>query len=387
MSRPVFHFCLAVLVSIIPAFSQNAGISGTSIEAATATPPPVAYVYVSTGTSQIAGYAANAAGHLTPVSGSPFKALGGGSMAVNGKYLFGLGPASNQTTIYSYSIAATGALKQVASLNAIKYNPEGAFGFIPFLFLDHTGQTLYDLVGDDDNNPYQAFRINPANGQLTFIWAGGENRGNSTPMSFIGNNRLAYASTQFYLDPYTYAFQRNSNGTLTEINNNAPLPLAKPGDVYLPIIAIANPSNHLAVAIYAEKGAPFGPQDGPELLATYTADTAGNLSTTSTYKNMPGVAVGNVNRLRMSPSGKLLAVAGSAGLQLFHYNGASPITKYTGLLVQGPVSMAYWDNSNHLYALGAGKLYVFTATTTSVKQAVGSPYSVRNPGSLIVQPK
>jgi hypothetical protein len=89
----------------------------------------------------------------------------------------------------------------------------------------------------------------------------------------------------------------------------------------------------------------------------------------------------------MSPSGKLLAVAGSAGAQLFHFNGASPITKYTGLLVSGPVSMAYWDNANHLYVLGSSKLYVFTATATSVTQAAGSPYTVKNPLALIVQPK
>ena len=30
----------------------------------------------------------------------------------------------------------------------------------------------------------------------------------------------------------------------------------------------------------------------------------------------------------MSPSGKLLAVAGNLGLQLFHFNGAAPI-RYT----------------------------------------------------------
>jgi hypothetical protein len=206
-------------------------------------------------------------------------------------------------------------------------------------------------------------------------------------MTFIGNNRLAYAATEFYLNPFIFGFERNSNGTITPINNDAPMPGAKAGDVYLPVFAIADPANHLAVAIYPEKGAPFGPQDGPELLAAYTADAAGNLSTNSTYKNMPGVAVGSVNRMRMSPSGKLLAVAGSTGLQLFHFNGASPITKYTGLLVSGPVSMTYWDNANHLYVLGGSKLYVFNATPTSVSQAAGSPYAVKNPTGLIVQPK
>jgi hypothetical protein len=36
----------------------------------------------------------------------------------------------------------------------------------------------------------------------------------------------------------------------------------------------------------------------------------------------------------MSPSGKLLAVAGTTGLQVFHFNGSNPIKPYTGLLTK-----------------------------------------------------
>ncbi|HEY6181900.1 MAG TPA: hypothetical protein VIW67_06610 [Terriglobales bacterium] len=46
---------------------------------------------------------------------------------------------------------------------------------------------------------------------------------------------------------------------------------------------------------------------------------------------MPTVAVGNVSDYRMSPSGKFLAVGGTGGLRIFHFNGANPITKLTGL--------------------------------------------------------
>ena len=41
---------------------------------------------------------------------------------------------------------------------------------------------------------------------------------------------------------------------------------------------------------------------------------------------MPSTAAGFIFGLGMSPSGKLLAVAGSGGLQVFHYKGGSPIT-------------------------------------------------------------
>jgi hypothetical protein len=81
---------------------------------------------------------------------------------------------------------------------------------------------------------------------------------------------------------------------------------------------------------------------------------------------------------RMSPSGKYLAVAGTSGLQVFHFNGAAPITKYTGLIVKDQVDQVFWDNSNHLYAIGysAQKLWVFTVTSSSVTQAPGSPHTI-----------
>jgi hypothetical protein len=91
----------------------------------------------------------------------------------------------------------------------------------------------------------------------------------------------------------------------------------------------------------------------------------------------------------MAPSGKLLAVAGTAGLQVFHFNGASPITHDTGLLTKDHVDQVFWDNDNHLYAIsqGAGKLFVFTVTPTSANQATGSPYTISNPLDLAVQPR
>jgi hypothetical protein len=49
----------------------------------------------------------------------------------------------------------------------------------------------------------------------------------------------------------------------------------------------------------------------------------------------------------------------------------------------------FWDNANHLYAISdtAGKLYVFTVTSTGVTQAPGSPHSIATSQSIIVLPK
>jgi outer membrane protein assembly factor BamB len=104
---------------------------------------------------------------------------------------------------------------------------------------------------------------------------------------------------------------------------------------------------------------------------------------------MPKTQVTAITDFWMSPSGKLLAVAGTTGLQVFHFNGANPITTYTGLLTKNEIDQVFWDNNNHLYAVSrpTGKLYVFTVTPTSHSQAPGSPYTITNPQNLIVLPK
>jgi hypothetical protein len=91
----------------------------------------------------------------------------------------------------------------------------------------------------------------------------------------------------------------------------------------------------------------------------------------------------------MSPSGKLLAVGGTEGLEIFHFNGSKPITSYTGILKKDEINQFFWDNHNHLYEISwsADKLYVFTVTPTSYSEAPGSPYAVSQPQNVIVQPE
>jgi hypothetical protein len=101
----------------------------------------------------------------------------------------------------------------------------------------------------------------------------------------------------------------------------------------------------------------------------------------------------NPGLLSMSPSGKLLAVGGAPGLQIFHFNGADPITSYSGVLLPSVlIDAMYWDNSNHLYAISyqSQELYVLTVTSSTISQAAGSPYKVNlasDQYGLIVVPK
>jgi hypothetical protein len=123
-------------------------------------------------------------------------------------------------------------------------------------------------------------------------------------------------------------------------------------------------------------------------LASYTVDPAtGDIQSTNTWDNMPTPDV-NVDSLSFSPSGTLLAVSGY-GVQIFHFNGADPITPYTpALLPKNIIDGIAWDNNNHLYVndFTDASIHVFTVTPTSFSEAPGSPYPIPHYGSNYIRP-
>jgi hypothetical protein len=352
---------------------------------------PVAFVYVSSNpnnssTNEINAYAASTDGRLTPVTGSPF-ANDVTSMAVNAKYLFG--STRNGIYVSTIRIEPDGSLEWRGRTDIVQFNPDDCGASGP-LFLDRTSSSLYDTEfrSDCSNNSYQSFGIDQT-GALHNLGATSGDAWLSLPATFIGNNVYAYSAvclsnTYWEINGYK---RSSSNGALSSINISAPTPTAKAGDFWCPSLTAADPTNHVAITLQAVDQN-FNP-DGPARLATYTADNSGNLSTTSTLQNMPQSAVGAVNDIRMAPRGTLLAVAGTSGLQVFHFNGSNPLTPDTGLLTKDPIDHTFWDNDHHLYAISqnAGRLYVFTVTSSSAAQAPGSPYTISHPQNIAVQPK
>jgi hypothetical protein len=148
----------------------SAQLPSTQNGAAQTTTSPNAYVYVisnpSTSTYELDGYSADSTGALTHLAGSPFwktnKTLL--AMANTSHWLF----VSDGTYIYSFSIASSGALKQVSSVNAAQhYGFSGLTGV--YLLLDHTGSTLYALAEDGvGDNEFQFFSKNSTTGALTY---------------------------------------------------------------------------------------------------------------------------------------------------------------------------------------------------------------------------
>ncbi len=364
------------------------------------TSSPVAYVYVSRPT-HVDGFAASSSGKLTPVPGSPFAKIGLSHMSVTRKFLFGAGNNGGPDcsgpdpvcswSIYTYSIGSNGALKQASVINPYKYSPNECYAAGPTQ-LDYTGATLYnDAYNCDGDDQYlQAFKIE-ANGDLQFVATQDignvESEGFLSPVVLLGNNKYAYETG---CDGYGPSFQvigqkRESNGALVNTGIIADQPKGKtPEDIYCAEGVLAgDPTDHLAFVLQDTNNN----YAGPTVLASYRADSKGNLTTTSTYENMPASALTFVNAMSISPSGELLAVGG-AGFQLFHFNGGNPITHYTGLLQTGDYFIQFgWDSEHHLYALSRNKLYVYTVTPTSIKQAPGSPYSIPEASSVIVLSK
>ena len=369
----------------------------TAKSAATGSNSPVAYVYVSRPT-HVDGFAASASGKLTPVPGSPFSDISLSHMSVIRQFLFGAG--DDRQSIYSFAIASNGSIKKVSQIDTHSYNPpdNDCFDVGPTQ-IDFAHTTLYndDWNCDGDSQYIQSYKIEK-DGALQFLANSGGASEDYTmsPPVVLGTDQYLYV-TGFYgqgnAGGLIQAYKRQSNGSAELTPSGSYFPAtANPDDTYTPYpVLAADPSDHLAFAIQPETGS--GAPDGPIQLASYTAQANGNLTTTNTSEDMPTTDIDGIYVMSISPTGKLLAVGGGGqnnpgggnGFQLFHFNGASPITRDSGVLqTRYLIDQFGWDKSNHLYVLGGGYLFVYTVTPTSIEEAPGSPYSIPEASSVIV---
>ena len=120
-------------------------------------------------------------------------------------------------------------MQQLSLINATSYNPYGDGG-PGSVFLDHTGDTLYDddiyAYGTGDS-AYQAFSIDQSTGQLNFLQLGPDGGVNANvPLSFIANNLYAYGASCYEGSGNIFGYKRNSDGTLTALNIDPTIPAA-----------------------------------------------------------------------------------------------------------------------------------------------------------------
>jgi len=310
--------------------------------------------------------------------------------------------------IDAFKIGADGVLTPASQTNLDQFLPACASG--GRIFSDHAGRTLYQIEPNIDcaNKGVASFSVEQASGNLTYLGNVVAGRYLSNEISISGNDQFGYSALAGCMYPVVIPLVRASNGQLN-FNQNfqrpsppAPPPGAPPGAFvtgYVPGQSATDSSNHIVFAEYPCFGAggPSKPQ-----LATYTIDASGNLSTSDTYATMPtaDILTSVSAKLVISLSDKFLAVADYGGLEIYHFNGANPITTFTDVLTTDSISQIAWDKNDHLYAItgslpgppttppkNPNKLYVFTVTDNAVTQAPGSPYTIAFPSSLAVQPK
>ncbi|HUD66379.1 MAG TPA: hypothetical protein VMQ17_17460 [Candidatus Sulfotelmatobacter sp.] len=391
--------CAKLLRKLLISVSLSIATCALALQGQLAASPsaakPVAYVYISStpvsgSPNVINGFEASSTGQLTPVTGSPFQA-NDGVLSVNGNKLYGIN--SSATFLDGYSIAVDGGLTYLTSTDYALYNANGC-GFAGWVFSDRTGTDLYALNFDGDcaNNAYQSFRVNPSS-ELTYLGSGSGGAGSFSgvylPLTFLGNNKYGYEATNngcFYYQ--VWGFQRTNNGDLVDGGTGATLPSPPPGyRGYIADFTASDSTNHVAIAM--EPANPPGCSGASVQVGSFTADSNGNLSTTNTNSDMPPIAISYIDDMKISPSGKLLAVGGTGGLQILHFNGPNPPTNYSGLLTTDAITQMFWDDDQHLYAISpsAGRLHVYTITTTKYQEAPGSPYPITQPFAIAIQPR
>lgn len=358
---------------------------------------PVAYIYVSSNYSgssnRVVGYAANANGQLTQISGSPW-ADNLYYLADNGTYLFGTSnvPDSIGKNLFSYRIESNGALHYLGATNIHNGSSATTCDYAADLLMDRTGSYLYIYATEVDCNSeaaYVSYAVNSSGG-LNFL---GSTQGNAfgldAPLNMAADNGYAFSSPDYDQYGTICSFKKQANGNLVENNgqyycDSTPWPSGEPSNwnsSYGGIVTADPASNNLAMNMlyYDQNGTQY---NKIETIAINTSN--GTLTSSSTFSNMPETAVENVSDLEISPSGKLLAVGGSNGIQIFNFNPSGQASADTGLISRAPITKMHWDNSNHLYAISNADnaIHVFTVTPSSAAEVAGSPWSVPHPVAM-----
>lgn len=373
--------------SILPVVCLAALLTGVIVAQS-----PVAYVYVAedygspTANSPITVYAVSASGQLTQIPGSPFTQTSGVMAGDNGSHFVTVD--RNYTTthqyLHVYNVSSNGSIgSEVSSQDLHQWCGDNVGAEF-----DHTGQFVYVMDGSDCGESYQSFALSKS-GQLSFVGTLPlQNQDGELPV-FSGNDQFAYtftpapgSSAPCPTDTFL-GMNRESSGALDNAGITVTGPTPPAGlQAYqaAQMLVTDDPTNHLASYVVFSDQSCGGTGGG---LASYTVQSNGDLVSTNTYQNLAQPAGFLSGVMKLNPAGNILAVGVGSGVQFFHFNGANPITNFTGIIpAPSPsngdfIESMSWDNDNHLYGIDnkSGLLHVFTVTSSGAVEAPGSPYT------------
>jgi hypothetical protein len=376
-----------IRVCLIAAVCTAAVVAQSSKSANAA---PVAYAFVSTANpDNVYSLAVSSSGSFTHVDtvSSPTAIY---HLSVTKSLLFGIDNASN---IYTYSISSTGALKLVSTTNAGKYVSGFSSQYSAVVLqVDPAGATIYTMVGTSQTDWYlESFKIE-SNGELQFLGSAYADPHAINQIRFVQNGQYAMtdgcyntaAGASFTTDSNDISdlveYQHESNGFLTYIGTSNDPPTAKGDDDYCAGLNASDPTDHVAIGFTLFD--PAGDDTEPGMaLGAYTV--TGTPTTTSTYENMPVTSVGDPYSMSIDPTAKILAVGGEGSFQLYHFNGADPITQYSGVIQTNDLIRDIgWDKSSHMYLLTDHSVDIYNISTTSYTEL--KPWEFTAPYSMIV---
>lgn len=275
-------------------FAILARLLSSTLLTATA-PAPVAYVYVGT-TKGIYLYDAASTGKLTLEKPTPDATPAGLLVGVSGTHLISLGTH----LVHSYQLSSTGVIgKQISEINTLPHydgdceNPQETEGLAS---INHTGRNIYIVFPPSSGgclSSIQTYDISKT-GVLTFsgnLVEGTAGIGVEQSPTIMANDTFAYAASGFNCcgQPGAWSgYKLESNGEMENWTFN--LNDATEPDGYTPFYVTAGTNNYLAAIVAANSAGYYGPMQ----LASYTVDSQGNLSTTSTPSQYANSSCGGI---------------------------------------------------------------------------------------------
>ena len=333
---------------------------------------PQQFVYISTGSTNTAGFVLNNDGSLTSVSGSPF-AVGGSNLAAlpAGKFVFSLGGTSpSNNAVNTDAIGSNGALSVSSSLadstfsGPVQINPDGS--------------TLYvgSISASQDNPGIKVYAIQ-SNGSLQFTTA--VINQNAGRLSFLSDGSYAYAAYCFHLAADIQGFN-TANGGLTVVGNNVPNPV---GMGECPNTVSLTPAGAMLAAAWSDADN-VGPIDN--LITLYNVTSSHGLSVIGFSFPASGAGVDSV----FDQSGKFFIVAQDNGIGVYQVTSTS-VSEVSGSPFTNGTSfkrIALSPSGNFVVAISSqsNQVFVFSlnSSTGALTPVSGSPQSVTTPTDLTI---
>ena len=131
-------------------------------------------------------------------------------------------------------------------------------------------------------------------------------------------------------------------------------------------------------------------EDYPPVVASFSVSAQGEFVSTNTIADMPELPSywwdsPNTAEISLDYSGKYLAVAVGAGVQLYHFAGAAPVTPFGEVVGNsGYITGLRWDSAGHLFAQNGatGQMLVYEVTAAGLKELAGSGVVIPMAGQI-----